>query len=1576
MITVLLNPLLVYAEANSNFEIKGSLKFTQILTYSDTVGYTAANGERWALLPYSDVSIAQKEIRLLKLRDEMNGRTIGDFFTENFETITGDNRSSYNEAVEAVINGNLEWKYNAWRASLTVTVPAHADKASYAYSKFHNDIVGVLPNEADLTKERLKHVVHAIFFYTYVEELNTEISKWTTTNIYSGNTLSNSVISTLNNLKYLTEARELFLTEELKSAINRLPMFGNVSQVTDIITAVDVRLAEIQGNFIVGVTDQKIEEKYTSKVTKDSVVRYSSYSDVLNTMYAFSVDLSKSPILKYFGGATQKEALDLYWGRVLEADAFTNEQLQQLQYPILGRGSVFSIGKYSPIAIPLVYENENRSSDLAAQQAAEQLSFISQTIQRMPTAIVDRRDVTISYRAQYHYYAMQTNLPLDFTIQDMVRGLTRYDNGQMPREFGPVKIPDIVVNPLEYMHFMDVLNEIPVMRMLLIESGALKELGTDTAIKEGYQADLRKLRQLKGTITFLESLPHEDLAEITNYWYKTDSEGRSLESIYRATLNIAIDDYAGETEEISDEDRPLLYLFDESTNKINNNFIKMGIAQSATYKPLQTNVYEVRAFDRITNPNFYTEFHEVWGHYRKALFIDSRSRAAIAVHNTGKKGKLRVATLADLLNPDSEIVLYSDSSFYNLKQLQELQNRYLKNEIQENQSGFWEAAAQDNIRDLYSWAKDPMSVATEKVMEGLTTFGDSIKEGFKALEGSKDEVVLSGTQINEYLRQREYTPFKALAVQSAIMRDKQVANFVKKTQGYPVFVASKTLSTLSTASKKDVNSYYNYLLLKNIENNLRIEFRTAVDFSAPVYLDVYGNIVTESGYVVVPSIANGTIFEDYHVYTTAFLTSYGTEYKASEEEGKIAMSAISNVVEVVDGFYEIQNLVEGDVINMQRLSTNSEKTRARIYTLARDHVENASMDRQNYVTNILLSVMRGAPVYLIDKVEESLQTSNRINPMGVAMAAKLEELKLSLNTTRQNSLLSIPSIIFNPQLDVIMMFLFKITMIGLVIILLMQAYTMGMKGTFSVASVGKIIGTIFLTFAMMFTVPLIYEVSYYYSNRALLQNETLQITLLNSEKRSNGIEVSMTEVGEPTNQSQLLLKMQDIDIPWYELFVRVSTSSITEGVQGLYEEYASSTTAHNVEDFIARGSGLYVDVKDVMDSTQVLYSPAFHMLTQQTTQETPASFFMPYYVFLDKLIYEMNMYNSKEGYYDYSTGVYEGGRLKTIGLSKGYLTSVDFMENKGKDPLGLYTIYGVQTERDSFFTEDQLEVMRKSYWANTDLSYQEVEKRVEHLNVKALEFVSRNLELVGRISDESFLKVMALNLAMEHNKLFGVNSAQTLEVYNVTSDDLLRFSIAKPDRVMGLSPYSYSRFVFEASGVVGVVLATILELILFLTGWIKPAVTIILFVAMYLSIFIYRLVLRKENDNVKGYVKLSIIMVLVNVLYAGTLKLSLMLPRLNMNPSVSLFFMILTQLVFLFFFIGMGVLAIANWKDLGSSRVDRARMEIVEFVSGNSIVRRKIDMRNNPTTKGWNRYKLLHDKDKQRVYRILQEKEI
>lgn len=116
---------------------------------------------------------------------------------------------------------------------------------------------------------------------------------------------------------------------------------------------------------------------------------------------------------------------------------------------------------------------------------------------------------------------------------------------------------------------------------------------------------------------------------------------------------------------------------------------------------------------------------------------------------------------------------------------------------------------------------------------------------------------------------------------SAIYNDSSLFNTLNTVlnKNTPVFISSPTVPYLEEANDFERNQIYNYLLLKNLDSQMSVDYANNLDMTSPVYMDIYGNIVTESGIVVVPSAANATLWRSgYTPYNAAFYSTYGDDF--------------------------------------------------------------------------------------------------------------------------------------------------------------------------------------------------------------------------------------------------------------------------------------------------------------------------------------------------------------------------------------------------------------------------------------------------------------------------------------------------------------------------------------------------------------------------------------------------------------------------------------------------------------------------------------------------------------------------
>lgn len=840
--------------------------------------------------------------------------------------------------------------------------------------------------------------------------------------------------------------------------------------------------------------------------------------------------------------------------------------------------------------------------------------------------------------------------------------------------------------------------------------------------------------------------------------------------------------------------------------------------------------------------------------------------------------------------------------------------------------------------------------------------------------GNPDRAVLNSGQINYYLRASNagsevYTPLQGYAVVSSVYRDIDLYNLANSSlKRYPVFIASEEAGKAKNSSDDAKASIFNYALMRNLKDSMAVEYTGNLDMNSPLYLDIYGNILTESGTVVVPAASNPTLMSSSDFFrgdwSAGLFSIYGNGYKIKADDEGSFSNVLDATFQVVDGYWMPKSRILGNsyVIDMSRLSTASKDTLDVLYTQTYVDLHNSNETQNKYYSfkryvNIILEVLRGAPIENIDKAKEGLDTSNRIDKAGIVAAAKLEQLNDSLNIAGENTTISLPQISNISVFNVVSIIIFKVMMVILVAVSIVTIYIDAVKSQMGLGTIAKIIGTGAIMMSVVLIVPALFDITYYQSNRALLQDEATYLSMLNLEKEESGVEIGMTEVREPHINTNLQIQLDDITVPWYIMFSNVMTADTGKTLDNIWQEHAQTQSfIFNNDDVVIKHNGVYMDVSQIYESTSIDIDTTMTSTTTkrnlvQTAKNKTSTFsyYSPYYAILDALIRNVNTYNANpwepeenvtnvQGWYSYTTKVQRGGRVKSMGLIAPYFKSERFMSDENKDILGFYhmysNLYQTDVQQDPALDglyDSNLQNIRASNWYPTGIANQDVIKRVDWLTKQARDFVAKNENMLGKVSDETFLKAMALNLAIKHNQVFGNRYASSIDIANLSNDDLLRLSIAKKNQVMMTSTLTFPRFVYETGGTFAVVVAMILSVTMKVSSILKPLAVILTFALIFFSVFIIKICMRKKEATYLGYIVTVLLLCLTNIAYSLMLKITLFLPTL-FPPAVCIIIQILLQVGYLFILANVLWYAAKDWHDMAAfkymQKVEALQMKI------------------------------------------------
>ena len=1013
----------------------------------------------------------------------------------------------------------------------------------------------------------------------------------------------------------------------------------------------------------------------------------------------------------------------------------------------------------------------------------------------------------------------------------------------------------------------------------------------------------------------------------------------------------------------------MFFQFDDAEQPMFTDNYLTGVALSATYVPLVTNLYDPESLSILEDSqSFVDDFHYKYGFNRKALFIDTDEDAAVKAYVTGEKSGLRVATLKDMLEPEKDIVLYVDTNMYNINKVADMQqlaySRIQNSEEAGTDSGGLFQSIGDGLANFMEigaeniYKSGAVKLYTNKYASGSAAYGTDEGKSKKSMWFSSiwspDNFILSTEKIEEFTYADEYQPMQGAAFTYGIYRDKNIYNICQNQSAnpQPVFISSSSLAGMKGQTKEQFNTIFNYLLLKNLENNKQLDSDVDLDEDTPLFIDIYGNISTQSGLVVVPAACNSTLYTagDFNVATAGFLSAYNKfdSYRLPEKYNNADkyMSDLGFSVEedVEDGkpYWIIDTINVGNSIIMARgLGLSSKKIRSSLYELAKTTMSENQLNSSslfNQRVNMIMEVMRGAPIEHIDFEKEGLLGVRNLDKTAIYVTYRVEQLsELFTSGSNGNSLVELPNLAYMSHIEYVVVFLFKALFAVGIFILMITIYVDGVAGvlgwktilkfTFSIASV--ILGIIF--------VPSALNVSYYQTNKWLLQSEMTYMNMINVEKNALGKETGIVEVRKPESNTELFLKLDEVRIPWYMVIEDIFNTNQFKKMNDIYNNAFQSSIYMSFDGVQQKGNGLYISVDELINSSTIVFdnyvsdTPDVNGYIFQVIEDNQEmSYVLPYHFILDQLLYDIQKYNEPREGSSFVTKFKSNGDIMTYGLIEPYLLSNNFLLSDSQNLLGLYEIYGISPtsmrhisilDNSILKTGDASELiehMRSSLWCQKDAYSEDVLKsKLAELDYEARKFIVENRFLLNKVSDETFLKCMALDLAVKHNDIFGVPAARSYEVMNVDTRDIMRMSLAPKSQVMKHASKSFANFVLNYGGFFAVCCVTFLIVMYWIVSLVKPLLMITLLVLLIVSYIYNKLVRRHDNKSFEGYLVSITLMCLVNILYALSIKFSIWIPSLEVNALIAILLQVIVQFVYVVVLLGIGYIVTKNAADIG-----------------------------------------------------------
>lgn len=806
---------------------------------------------------------------------------------------------------------------------------------------------------------------------------------------------------------------------------------------------------------------------------------------------------------------------------------------------------------------------------------------------------------------------------------------------------------------------------------------------------------------------------------------------------------------------------------------------------------------------------------------------------------------------------------------------------------------------------------------------------------------------------------------------------------------------------------------------------------STLDLNAPIFCDLFGNIVTESGLVIIPAATNATLcgtnwnpntvgWSEYYnngnrlhideftddVYT--WLT--GIEYKSDgsveqqvqyvdhyDDDGNpvyktytITAADSTNVGKygeevnrenaggymIVDRSGDLvlrtSSLTSGSssaIVQWENLNKNSTVVKDLFYNDAYFNKAKSGDIYSKTLVNMVVETLRGAPIEYIDYEYEGLSGNTDISKFGVYMAYKLEELTNALisgtngSHTGGNSMVTIPNPAFITGIEYIALYVFKITFAILLIGFVISLYMDAIKNHLGIKSLGKFAVTCLLTIIAIVFVPNIMSWSYYRANKDLLADESGYIMMLNYVKDYDGAEIGITSVTTPETNTELYVKLDDISVNWWDVIGEVLFNNTYKTVSELYKSQLTDNAMAMQENVQIKGDGLYMNVQDIFDSTSVVYYPSQNRIANIAysnggnvgtagDKDSVVSFCMPYYVILDKLIANIDEYNQSKDITAYSWSVGSNGHIMTYDIISPYLTSSEFLD-EGYDILGLNEALDTDNHMTSYtegyFTTAQKDRMKLSRWYPTGSTTDQLtQDRINAVYSYARDYIAQNREILGKVPDEVFVKTFAMQLAIEFNKQFNVHTTNSIEIMNVDTRDLARFLVADKGSVYKYFSYGFARFAYEESGTIGVILAALYFVVLWITSVLKLLVLFVILGLLIINVLFRKTLFRKESRCIEGYLIACACLVMCNYAYSLMLKASMLVSETGLGSVAGLSLAIIVQVLYVFGLTCIVAIEYKDWRNNGFAGFQEIGASITSgLLHAQNVVADKIMSRQN-----------------------------
>ncbi len=1007
----------------------------------------------------------------------------------------------------------------------------------------------------------------------------------------------------------------------------------------------------------------------------------------------------------------------------------------------------------------------------------------------------------------------------------------------------------------------------------------------------------------------------------------------------------------------SSTSEPLAQFFTLDNQKVSD-YWAQGFALSSGFVPLKTNVYDAANYSDM-DENWVSDFFYTYGFYRKALFISNATNSVSSEYVGSYTASDSVCTLQTLLDRmGSEITLSVDRNFYNADKVQKALEVDLSKYSKEPSDSAEKKSDSDSDSETVE-----NGFNTEITYQAHLNMNELLKTGTSTSYSS--EVVSKVTKLEDYtvdseplsvydsylvspdlilgsngyesvLGLPEYSVLQPYALVSTIYRCDKLFNecTVASLNDSVVLKASKSLKDIYGTSYEQWRTYYNYKILEGLYNKLDNTSELIHDKDLPIFIDIFGNIVSYSGYVLIPAAANATLTQKYwDPYSIGFAQLYAASNKDNKSDFKedVAVWLIGhNLENESTSFISSANKVEGggyfefdsdnqlvlkDVlisnstqslnVSWAHLNYSSKLLKEMFFSSA--YYDKASKMYSPTLVGLITEVLRGAPLENIDLEAEGLVVQG--NKSVLVFTAKIIEniiRALQKDNFKGASIASYRIPYSTEFIKILSLYLFKIAIVLTLAVVIIQTFRRAIQGLLNISGVVTFIAKGILLVAGLFILPILTTESFTFVSNKLLRPEMELLTLGDYLSEFSSEQVNITDVTHQDRTADApLIKVGQVSSNLLSKSQYIYNSNIQDLVEETMREDLAANPFSHIPDVVIYDDELFYPTANLLNLTQVVYYPQINCLVNQQrssvgseTLATNLSYITPYFYILDVLTQSVNQYNYQNNISAFVWNLADNSSVVTYDLCREYFNSLEFMD-EGFDSLNLYSEFIGSTSKISplRLSLNSTDGMKNSYWYPEDGKLT-LERDIAETYKYTRDWVIRNQKLIGVVPDEVFIKMVALVASLKWNDTQGLKFASAVECSTVSIDSLVKLAVARPNDVYANFNYSLPRFMLETSNGVALILMLFAYVSLWILALLKPLM--LGFIIAFIVVLLIRAMFDYKEDKhiIEGFLISSFVLTLIQIGYALALKLMINLGTIIASDSISMLILLILNLLY------------------------------------------------------------------------------